>query len=54
LFHPFFRILLDISTSLTSSGAINVITRSGGNGFHGGWFYDYYNQNMGARLNYEP
>ena len=48
------RSSLDISTSLTSSGAINVITKSGGNDFHGGWFYDYYNQNMGARLNYEP
>jgi len=47
------RSSLDISTSLTSSGAINVITKSGGNDFHGSWFYDYFNQDMGARLNYE-
>jgi hypothetical protein len=46
------RSSLDISTSLTSSGAVNVITRSGTNDFHGGWFYDYYNQDMGARIDY--
>jgi hypothetical protein len=48
------RSSLDISTSLTSSGAVNIITRSGTNAFHGDWFWDYYNQDMGARLDYNP
>ncbi len=48
------RSSLDISTSLTSSGAINVITNSGANALHGSWFFDYYNQDMGARLQYQP
>ncbi|MGH8247479.1 MAG: carboxypeptidase regulatory-like domain-containing protein, partial [Gammaproteobacteria bacterium] len=43
---------LDISTSLTSSGAVNIISRSGANQVHGSWFWDYYNQDMGARLDY--
>lgn len=47
------RSSLDISTSLTSSGAINVITNSGGNALHGSGFFDYYNQDMGARQQYE-
>src|SRR5207245_10437256 len=47
------RSSLDISTSLTSSGAINVITKSGSNAFHGSWFYDYFNQDMGGRINYD-
>jgi hypothetical protein len=29
---------LDISTDVTSSGAVNIITRSGGNQFHGSGF----------------
>lgn len=41
------RSSLDISTSLTSSGAVNVITNSGANALHGSWFWDYYNQDMG-------
>ena len=48
------RSSLDISTSLTSSGAINIISNSGGNQLHGSWFYDYFNQDMGARLQYQP
>ena len=48
------RSSLDISTSLTSSGAVNIITKSGSNDPHGSWFYDYYNQDMGARLGYQP
>lgn len=48
------RSSLDVSTSLTSSGAVNIITSSGSNALHGSWFYDYYNQDMGARPNYEP
>lgn len=46
------RSSLDISTSLTSSGAVNIISKSGGNKIHGNWFWDYYNQDMGARLDY--
>lgn len=48
------RSSLDPSTSMTSSGAINVITPSGANRPHGGVFWDYYNQDMGARLQYNP
>src|SRR5213593_3981284 len=48
------RSSLDISTSLTSSGAVNIISRSGSNDIHGTWFWDYYNQDMGARLDYNP
>ena len=33
--------LLDLSTGLTSSGAVNIITRSGGNQIHGGAFGVY-------------
>jgi hypothetical protein len=46
------RSSLDPSTSLTSSGAINIISRTGGNDIHGNWFWDYYNQDMGARPHY--
>ncbi|MBI3485014.1 MAG: TonB-dependent receptor [Acidobacteria bacterium] len=43
---------LDLSTSLTSSGAVNIITRSGSNDYHGSGFYFFRNQNMGARLQF--
>lgn len=46
------RSSLDPSTSLTSSGAVSIITKSGGNAIHGTGFWDYYNQDMGARLGY--
>ncbi|MBI3666654.1 MAG: TonB-dependent receptor [Acidobacteria bacterium] len=46
------RSSLDISTSLTSSGAISIISKSGSNDIHGNWFWDYYNQDLGARLDY--
>ncbi len=46
------RSSLDVSTSLTSSGAININSRYGGNDFHGTVFWDYHNQDMGARLDY--
>jgi hypothetical protein len=45
---------LDLSTSLTSSGAVSIITKSGGNDIHGGAFYQFRNQDMGARLNFNP
>jgi len=43
---------LDLSTSLTSSGAVNIITRGGSNEYHGSGFYYFRNQNMGARLQF--
>jgi len=38
----------DLSTSLTTDGAINIVTRSGGNNFHGGGFYFHRDSNMAA------
>ncbi len=46
------RSSLDISSSMTSSGTVSIISKSGGNEIHGTGFWDYYNQDMGARLNY--
>lgn len=46
------RSSLDMSTSLTSTGAVNILTKSGTNDFHGGGFFDFYNQDLGARPNY--
>ncbi len=46
------RSSLDPSTSLTSSGAVNIISKSGSNDIHGSWFYDIYNQDMAARPRY--
>ena len=43
------RSSLDMSTSLTSSGAINVATRSGSNDIHGSGFYFGRNQSMSAK-----
>jgi len=48
------RSSLDLSTSLTSSGAVNIVTRSGSNDIHGAFFYFYRNQDMGARVGYQP
>src|ERR1043166_5649342 len=48
------RSSLDISTSLTSSGAVNIITKGGANDPHASWFYDYFNQDMAARLGFQP
>src|SRR5215467_5681782 len=41
---------LDMSTELTSSGAINVVTRSGTNKWHGEGFYLFRDHSMGANI----
>jgi hypothetical protein len=38
----------DLSTSLTTNGAINIVTRSGGNQFHGSGFYFYRDHKLAA------
>ena len=39
---------LDLSTELTSAGAVNVTTRSGSNNYHGQAFYNYRNRDAGT------
>jgi hypothetical protein len=41
---------LDLSSGMTSSGAVNVSTRSGTNGLHGEGFYDGRWHNLAARV----
>src|SRR4029077_16319455 len=41
---------LDMSTELTSSGAVNVITRSGTNKFHGEGFYLFRDHSIAANI----
>src|SRR5918996_1398773 len=43
------RSSFDLSTSLTTTGAVNINTRSGSNQFHGSGFYFWRNQKIGAR-----
>jgi hypothetical protein len=38
----------DLSTGITSSGAVNVVTRSGGNTFHGSGYFFFRDHNMAA------
>ncbi len=38
----------DLSTGITSVGALNIVSRSGGNGFHGSGFFYYRDHNMAA------
>ena len=47
---------LDISTSLTSSGSVNIVTRSGTNLFHGDGFYNFRDKRAGnaEAANYTP
>jgi Carboxypeptidase regulatory-like domain len=42
--------MLDLSTELTSSGSVNVSTRSGTNNFHGQGFYNFRDQTFDANL----
>ncbi|HZS06442.1 MAG TPA: TonB-dependent receptor [Blastocatellia bacterium] len=48
------RASFDLSTSLTTSGAVSISTRTGGNEFHGSGFYFWRNEGLGARLQFEP
>jgi carboxypeptidase family protein len=48
------RSSLDPSTDLTSSGAINIVTRSGGNQFHGSGFSLFRNESYAADLRTDP
>jgi len=41
---------LDLSTELTSSGAVNVVTKSGTNTIHGGGFYNFRDKTLGANF----
>src|SRR6202049_1924522 len=41
---------LDLSTELTSSGSVNVTTKSGTDGLHGGGFYYFRDQSLNANL----
>jgi hypothetical protein len=43
------RSSFDLSTSLTTSGAVNVVTKSGGNEVHGSAFYFGRNQDFAAK-----
>lgn len=38
----------DLSTGITAFGAVNVVTRSGGNDFHGAGYFYFRDHNMGA------
>jgi hypothetical protein len=41
---------LDMSTELTSSGAVNVVTKSGSNKWHGQAFYLFRDHTLGAKI----
>jgi len=42
--------MLDLSTELTSSGSVNVVTKSGTNSYHGQGYYDFRDQALNANL----
>jgi len=41
---------LDLSTELTSSGSVNVVTKSGTNAYHGDAYYNFRDQSVDANL----
>src|SRR5579863_10214801 len=41
---------LDLSTELTSSGSVNVVTKSGTNTYHGDSYYNFRDQSLDANL----
>jgi hypothetical protein len=41
---------LDLSTELTSSGSVNITTKSGTNSYHGEGYYDFRDQRLDANL----
>jgi Carboxypeptidase regulatory-like domain len=47
---------MDLSTGIGAGGAVNVVTRSGGNDFHGNAFFYYRDHNLSAfpTLGHEP
>jgi hypothetical protein len=42
--------MLDLSTELTSSGSVNVVTKSGTNSFHGQGYYGFRDQTLDSNL----
>jgi hypothetical protein len=42
--------MLDLSTELTSSGSVNVVTKSGPNSYHGQSYYYFRNQVLNSNL----
>ena len=42
--------MLDLSTELTSSGSVNVVTKSGTNAYHGSGYYAFRDQSLDANL----
>lgn len=42
--------MLDLSTELTSSGSVNVVTKSGTNSYHGQGYYAFRDQSLNAPL----
>lgn len=46
------RASFDLSTSLTTSGAINIVSRSGSNEFHGAGFYFWRSDRLAARQDF--
>lgn len=42
--------MLDLSTELTSSGSVNVVTKSGTNSYHGSGYYAFRDQSLDSNL----
>ena len=41
---------MDLATELTSSGTVNITTKSGSNALHGEGFFDYRSDGTGAPI----